>query len=91
MDALKATDRCPKCKAAMKVKKDVLGDIECEVVGCMDCHQYGVVGDDRMFDRAELGDHELEVKLRKRAIRLQEQEHEKQARYTDVKQGRLWA
>ena len=91
MDPLKIGSRCGRCQKPMKARKDALGDVDGTVVGCAACGQYGMAGDDRVFDRKELGDEVLEAKLRHRAIKLKENENALQKRYTDAKDGRIWS
>ncbi len=90
MDPLGKNSRCPKCNESLKMRAGVIGAVETPVWACAACGLYGAEGDDRLFDRVELGDTELEKKLFKRAVTLIENEKSLQRRFTDVPKGKLW-
>ena len=90
MDPLSKSSKCPRCTKPLKGRRDAIGGLETPVWGCMECGLYGVEGDDRVFDRVELGDAELEKKLNKRAVALIENEKALQRRYTDVPIGKVF-
>ena len=90
MDPLNHKSKCPKCDQRLQGRREVIGELDHTVWACMPCGLYGVAGDDRMFDRKELGDEELEAKLRKRAAKLIENEKALQRRFTDVPPGKVF-
>lgn len=90
MDALNSKSVCPKCNKRLQGKRNVLGVVDTTVWGCVECGLYGVEGDDRVFGREELGDADLEAKLKKRAVKLIENEKALQNRYTDAPIGKVF-
>ena len=83
--------KCDRCKGVMKGRPNTLAVGDAAVLACMACGLYGVAGDDRVFDRKELGDVELERELNERAARLIRIEAGRQTRYQDAEPGKLWA
>ena len=90
MDPLGSKSKCPRCDKDLKGRRDVIGSVDAVVWACAECGLYGVEGDDRVFDRKELGDDELEAKLRKRAVKLIENDKQAQRRYSDVPTGKVF-
>ncbi len=90
MDPLTNASRCPKCDKRLAPRREVTGALDNTVLACMECKLYGVLGDDRMFDREELDDQELEKKLQKRAVKVIQNENEAQNRYVDSAAGKIW-
>ncbi len=90
MEPLNKNSRCPKCNEKLKGRRDALGMLDTPVWGCVVCGLYGVQGDDRLFDRKELGDAAIEAKLAKRAAKLIEDEKAFQKRFEDVPIGKVF-
>ncbi len=90
MEPLNKNSRCPKCNEKLVGRRDALGMADTPVWGCSTCGLYGVEGDDRLFDREELGDAEMETKLKKRAAKLIENEKSLQRRFTDAPAGKVF-
>lgn len=76
---------CPLCHSPMRGKAQVLEWFDVVVVGCTKCKLYGVEGDTMTFDRGQLGDEELDVKLRERALVMLRTVHQGQNRCLDWK------
>ncbi len=67
----------------MKGKAQVLEGFDAVIVGCTKCKLYGIEGDTETFDRGQLGDEELDAKLRERALVMLQAANREQERYRE--------